>query len=74
MLNLTASLPITVDVTTRGGVSVETATRVVAMGPFSPRAARLALEFGAGLHVIATDVDLADINDSTLADIADALA
>jgi hypothetical protein len=73
MLNLAPFLPVTVTVAERGAVVVESATRVLAMSPFSERARRLTLDFGPGEHVIATDVDIADLPTGVADDIADAL-
>ena len=72
-LALAPWLPITVDVAVNASVAVETTTRTVAMSRFSDRARRLALDLGPGTHTLATTTDLADLDASTLADLADVL-
>lgn len=68
------ALPITVTVDVMGGVLIDAGARVIAMSRFSNRAQRLALDFGAGAHVIATEDDIADLSDLAVYDIAEALA
>jgi hypothetical protein len=66
--------PITVAVSERGAVTVEVATRTVAMSPFSERAKSLTLEFGPGTHMIRTEQDVEDLPAGVLAMIDAALA
>jgi len=73
MLNLAPFLPITVAVTARGAVTVESATRVLAMSPFSERARRLTLDLEQGSHIFDTLDDLDDLPTGVAEDIADAL-
>jgi hypothetical protein len=73
-LALAPFLPVTVAVAERGAVLIEAGSRSIAMSPFSERAKRLTLDFGPGTHVIATDVDVADLPTGVADDIADALA
>jgi hypothetical protein len=73
-VNLYALLPLTVAVAERGAVTVESPSRVIAMSPYSERARRLALDFGPGTHVIATSEDVADLPNTTFADLTDAFA
>jgi hypothetical protein len=73
MAVVTLPLPVTVTVGENGAVTVESPTRVVGMSRFSERAARLTLDFGPGVHVIATDTDRADLPNGVLGDLADAL-
>lgn len=82
MSALSIVLPITVEVTERGHVTVSAmvlgpddenrTTRVVAMSPFSERATRLARDFGTGTHVVTGTEDLPA--DSTYTDLAGALS
>ena len=74
MSNLTAALPVTVAVSERGAVLIESGTRTVAMSPFSERARRLTLDFGPGTYVLGTDVDVEDLPTTVADDLADALA
>jgi hypothetical protein len=67
-------LPLTVNVATNGAVSIEHADGVVAMSRFGDRARRFTLDFGPGVHRIATATDVADLPAHTLADLVDALA
>jgi hypothetical protein len=67
---LAPHLPVTVSVSERGAVLVEAATRVVAMSPYSERGTRLAINFGPGAHVLATDADVASLFADVVADLA----
>jgi hypothetical protein len=71
---LALALPVTVFVTDRGAVTVENATRVVGMSPFSERAGRLTLAFGPGVHILEDAVDVAALDAVTASDVADCLA
>ena len=68
----TLPLPVSV-IVTANGVTVETATRVVGMSRFSARAQRLALDLGAGVHLITADT-VSDVSDVTVYDLAEALS
>jgi hypothetical protein len=68
------ALPITVDVSEMGAVAIESGTLFTAMSRFSERAQRLTRTLGRGVHVIATDADVAALSDVTVYDIAEALS
>lgn len=67
-------LPTTVEVSANGAVSIDFPERTVAMSRFSPRAQRLAHDFGVGTHVIRTFEDAEDLPFGVIDDLAEALA
>ena len=67
------NLPVTVDVSPSGGITVESGSRFTAMSRFTERAQREAQSLGHGVHVI-TDANVADVADVTVYDLAEALS
>jgi hypothetical protein len=67
-------LPLTVAVTARGAVSIDTDTRSIGMSPFSERARFLSLMLGEGSHILDTSDDLDALPFGVADDLYDALA
>jgi hypothetical protein len=73
MSTLTLALPVTVIVTDRGAVTVENATHLCGMSPYSERAQRLTAAFGPGVHILEDRTDVAALDAATASDLTDAL-